>query len=66
MINFFMITSIIILCMVFLCLYRAVRGPGIINRIIAVNVIGTKTIVVILFMGFIYGREEMFIDIAMV
>lgn len=64
--DFFMMISIIILCLVFLCFYRAAFGPGIINRIIAVNVIGTKTIVVILFMGFIFKRVEMFIDISLV
>ena len=49
-----------------LCLYRALRGPGIINRIISVNVIGTKTIALILLMGSIYERVEFFVDIAFV
>ena len=66
MFDFFLIISIIILASVFLCLYRAVFGPGIVNRMIAVNVIGTKTIVIILFMGFIFNRVEMFTDISIV
>jgi len=41
-------------------------GPGIINRIIAVNVIGTKTIALILLIGTIFERVEFFVDIAFV
>ena len=66
MIQFFLTISIIILVLAFLCLYRAVFGPGIINRMIAVNVIGTKTIAIILFMGFIFKRIDFFIDISLV
>ena len=66
MTGFFLTISIIILLLVLLSLYRAVFGPGIINRIIAVNVIGTKTISVIVFMGFIFERVDLFLDIAIV
>ncbi len=55
-----------ILFTVSLCLYRALRGPGIINRIIAVNVIGTKTIALVLLMGTAFERVEFFVDIAFV
>ena len=56
--------SIAILFTVSLCLYRALRGPGIINRIISVNVIGTKTIALILLIVSAYERVEFFVDIA--
>jgi multicomponent Na+:H+ antiporter subunit F len=56
--------SIAILFTVSLCLYRALRGPGIINRIISVNVIGTKTIALILLIGTVFERVEFFVDIA--
>jgi len=46
-------------------LYRGIEGPGVFNRIIAVNVIGTKTIVLLVLIGFIYGRPD-FVDIALV
>jgi multicomponent Na+:H+ antiporter subunit F len=64
--DFFLYSSIAILAMVMLCLVRVVKGPGILNRIIASNVIGTKTIAVILFIGFIFDRIDYFIDIAVV
>ncbi len=66
MLDLFLAFSIAILLAVSLCLYRALRGPGIINRIISVNVIGTKTIALILLIGTIFERVEFFVDIAFV
>jgi multicomponent Na+:H+ antiporter subunit F len=43
-----------------------VYGPTIIDRIVGVGAIGTKTLVVLVLIGFIYGRIEMFLDIIMV
>ena len=66
MLDLFLAFSIAILLTVSLCLYRALRGPGIINRIISVNVIGTKTIALILLIGTIFERVDFFVDIAFV
>ncbi len=63
---FFLAAALVILFSVLLCLYRVIRGPAIIDRIIGVNVIGTKTIAVILLTGFIFQRVEFFVDIALV
>jgi len=38
---------VILALMLFVCLYRAVRGPGTVDRIIAVNMISTITIMLI-------------------
>ena len=64
--TFFLITSLTILFAVLLSLYRVVVGPHIIDRIIGVNVIGTKTIAVIVLTGHLFNRVEFFIDIAFV
>ena len=66
MLDLFLSFSIALLFTVSLCLYRALKGPGIINRIIAVSVIGTKTIALILLIGTIFERVEFFVDIAIV
>ena len=66
MLDPFLAFSLAILFTVSLSLYRALRGPGIINRIIAVNVIGTKTIALILLIGTVFERVEFFVDIAFV
>lgn len=63
---FFLAASLVILFAVLLCLYRVVKGPVIMDRIIGVNVIGTKTIAVIVLTGYIFDRPEFFIDIAFV
>lgn len=63
--NVFIFAGLTLILTSFFSLYRAVHGPGIFNRIIAVNVIGTKTIVILVLIGFIYGRPH-FLDIAIV
>jgi len=60
--DFFLVSSMFLAFLVFICLYRGVGGPGFFNRIVAVNVIGTKVVVILLLMGFIYGRVDMFVD----
>lgn len=64
--TFFLGTSIAILIAALLSLYRVVRGPSIIDRIIGANVLGTKTIGVIVLTGQLFERVDLFIDIALV
>jgi len=52
--------------LVFLILYRVVFGPGVFNRIAALSAIGTKTLIILLIIGFLYKRVDMFVDISMV
>lgn len=62
--SFFLAVSLAILLTALLSLYRVVAGPNIIDRIVGVNVIGTKTITVIVLTGYLFDRVEFFIDIA--
>ena len=48
-----------------LALIRAIKGPSIYDRILAVNMFGTKTVLIIAVLGFLMGRPE-FMDIALV
>ena len=48
-----------------LSLYRAIFGPTVLDRLIGVNAIGSKTTVLLLLVGLIYNRVQMFVDIAM-
>jgi len=48
-----------------LALYRGVLGPTAIDRIMGVNIIGTKTAILLVIIGMIYGRVDMFVDIAL-
>ncbi len=63
MVDVFLAMAILIVIASFVSLYRGIEGPGIFNRIIAVNVI--KTIVLLVLIGFIYERPDFF-DIALV
>ncbi|MDO5707928.1 MAG: monovalent cation/H+ antiporter complex subunit F [Andreesenia angusta] len=61
-----LITAIIALSIsIFICFIRAVKGPEFADRLIAINVIGTKTIVLISIVSFII-KESYFIDIVLV
>ncbi|MDQ7772394.1 MAG: monovalent cation/H+ antiporter complex subunit F [Elusimicrobiales bacterium] len=46
-----------------LTLVRALKGPGVYDRILAVNVMGTKTVALLALIGFVYERPH-FLDIA--
>jgi len=48
-----------------LSLYRAIFGPTVLDRLIGANAIGSKTVVLLIFIGFIYHRVDMFVDIAL-
>ena len=52
--------------LVLVCMYRVVYGPNVLNRAVGINAVGTKTLILLLFMGEIYGRVDMFVDISMV
>ena len=57
--------SVIVLVGVLVVLRRVIIGPTVHDRILAVNVIGTKTIVLLALVGFLYGRPGFFLDIAL-
>jgi len=59
----FLAIGMTIACTILLSLYRAVSGPGVFNRAAAVNVIGTKVVVLLVVVGYIFERP-MFVDIA--
>ena len=48
-----------------LSLYRAVVGPTILDRLIGVNAIGSKTTVLLIIIGLLFEKADMFIDIAL-
>lgn len=48
-----------------LSLYRGVVGPTVVDRLIGVNAIGSKTVVLLVLIGLLYDRIDMFVDIAL-
>lgn len=73
------VTAVVILIGVLVVLRNAIRGPTLMDRILAVNVIGTKTIVLLALVGFLqvektaaeagvapdFDRAAFFLDIAL-
>ncbi|RLB41740.1 MAG: pH regulation protein F [Deltaproteobacteria bacterium] len=48
-----------------LSLYRGLAGPTVVDRLIGVNAIGSKTVVLLVLIGLLYERVDMFVDIAL-
>jgi multicomponent Na+:H+ antiporter subunit F len=65
MITFYKLTGIILFAIMFLVFYRVIFGPTVTDRMVAVNMIGTKTTVLLIFIGAIFERTDMFIDFAL-
>ena len=62
-VSFELITALLILGGAFLALIRAVKGPTTYDRVLAVNVFGTKTVIILALLGYI-GNRSGFLDIA--
>lgn len=63
--NFFTVVLIILAVLMFLCFIRAVRGPMITDRIVAINMIGTLTIIIIAVLTVMMG-EGWLADVSLV
>ncbi len=61
----FLSIALALVMLIFLTLVRALGGPTVLDRIVGVNMIGTKTTVLLLLIGLIYKDMPMFIDIAL-
>ncbi len=61
----FVAATLAILITMALALTRALLGPTIYDRVLAVNAFGTKTVLLIAVLGFLTGRPD-FLDISLV
>ncbi len=61
----FALVAIAVLSAMVLVLYRAIKGPTVYDRILAVNSFGSLTVVLIAVYGFLSGRPD-FLDLALV
>ncbi|MFC1660416.1 monovalent cation/H+ antiporter complex subunit F [Gemmatimonadota bacterium] len=60
----FIATSVAILATMSLAMARALLGPTVYDRVLAVNMFGTKTVLIIAVLGFLTGRPD-FLDLAL-
>ena len=61
----FAVGAVAVLISMLLALVRALKGPTVYDRILAVNAFGTLTVILIAVHGFLTGRPE-FLDLALV
>lgn len=45
--------------------YRVFRGPTVFDRLVGLGVIGTKSVLLLLLLGFLFQREDVFVDISL-
>ena len=57
--------GILLVVATFFCLWRTVAGPSEADRVVAINVIGTKTVVIIALVSLVF-HQEFFLDVALV
>ncbi len=63
--KFIICIGIALLILMLVTLVRVILGPSTIDRLVGVNVIGTKSTILIIIMGTLLGRVEMYVDIAL-
>jgi multicomponent Na+:H+ antiporter subunit F len=61
----FSAAAIAVLGTMLMAMIRALKGPTVFDRVLAVNMFGTKTVLLICLVGFVVGRPE-FLDLAIV
>ena len=54
----------LLVILILMYLYRVVKGPTIFDRVLGLNGISTKAILLLIVIGTVYERVELFVDIA--
>ena len=61
----FLYSGIFLGLLMLVSLYRAVFGTTVLDRLVGVNAIGSKTTTLLILIGLTYRRVDMFVDIAL-
>ena len=61
---FFLIVLFAITFLIAVYLYRVLRGPTVFDRVLGLNGISTKAIILLVVIGTVYERVDMFVDIS--
>ncbi len=62
--TFFLFVLIALVILILVYLYRVLRGPTLFDRVLGLNGISTKAIILMVVIGTVYERVDMFVDIA--
>lgn len=61
----FNVATFLVLLLMVPFLIRALAGPTVFDRVVALNGMGTLVPVLLILTGLIYDREDMFVDLAL-
>ncbi len=64
MTTFFLFVMVMLALLIGVYLYRVLQGPTIFDRVLGLNGISTKSIILLIVIGIVYDRVDMFIDIS--
>lgn len=59
------ITAFLLVALMFFSFHRAILGPTLADRVVAINVIGTKTVILVALLSFVTESVQ-FLDVSMV
>ena len=65
MTSFLLGMSVALVLAMVLSLYRVLRGPTVFDRLTGLGLIGTKTVALLVVLGVLTRREEVFVDITL-
>jgi multicomponent Na+:H+ antiporter subunit F len=63
--SFFLVLTVFIALLFAASLYRIAAGPTVFDRAIGTGLMGTNAILVLVLVGFLYNRIDMFVDLAL-
>lgn len=63
--TFFLALTVFIALLFAAGIYRIATGPSVFDRTIGAGLIGTNAILVLVLVGFLYDRIDMFVDLAL-
>ncbi len=62
--DLFYVTMIVLVLLILVYLYRVIAGPTVFDRLLGLNGISTKAILLVVIIGTMYERVDMFVDIS--
>lgn len=63
--QFYLAVIIVLLLNTIPCIYQAIKGPTVQDAVISINIMNTKTVVIMLLLSAVFG-QEMYLDVSFV
>jgi multicomponent Na+:H+ antiporter subunit F len=61
---FFLFVLVTLSLLILVYLHRVIQGPTVFDRVLGLNGISTKAIILVVVMGTVFDRVDMFVDIS--